>query len=736
MKQLVLAVLALSCGDVALGQEGDLIFDSKIRPLLRAQCQKCHGDGKLRGGFDVRSLESILRGGQTGKVLTPGAPEKSLLLRLVAADGEPHMPPEKQLTPAEIADLTRWINNLQRNPAADTKGRDHWAFRKPAPAMPPRVRDAGWVQTPIDAFILARLEAAQLRPSPPAGRAELVRRLHYDLIGLPPSPQQLQAALSDASPEWYAKIVDRLLASPHYGERWGRHWLDLARYADSSGFHNDLDRPSAWRYRDYVIRSFNADKPFGLFIREQLAGDEIDPRDPDLLAATGFLIAGPSNDDNMGMQAEKYRLDQLDDVVATTTNVFLGLTLGCARCHDHKYDPLPQEDYYRFLAIFNNVERREVPLKGGKVDLALARAPNRKEPIKGDFVSFLTDAGIKPRKTHLLWRGNFEALGPEVQPGVPHVLSSASFPLAAPTAQAHGWRTSLAEWLAAPDHPLTYRVLANRVWQHHFGRGLVATPSNFGLTGEKPSHPELLDWLAQELIRNGGRLKALHRMIVLSATYQQSSRVEQALAKIDPGNVLLARMNKRRLEAEAIRDGILAVSGNLNLTMGGPGVKPRMHPDLLASSQRNKWPDVTKEGPKEWRRSVYVYIKRQLLLMMLSLFDWPTASQSCGRREESTVPTQALLLMNDDFVAEQASYFADRVRAEAGSDPQARIERAFQLALGRSPGASRSAEASRFLAQRRDVYEKASASPEEADRRALVDLCHVLFNCNEFIYVD
>jgi hypothetical protein len=477
----------------------------------------------------------------------------------------------------------------------------------------------------------------------------------------------------------------------------------------------------------------NDDKPFGRFLKEQIAGDEIDPRDPELLAATGFLMAGPSNDDNMGARTEKYRLEQLDDVVSTTSTVFLGLTLGCARCHDHKYDPLPQEDYYRFLAIFDNVERREVPLKDGTVDFALAKVPDRKKPMKGDYVAFVSDAGAKKRTTHMLWRGNVETPGPEVKPGVPHVLAT-TIDLAAP--KSAGWRSSFADWLASPENPLTYRVLANRIWRHHFGRGLVATPSNFGLGGDRPSHPELLDWLAQELVRNGGRMKPLHRTIVLSSTYRQSSRTEPALAKSDPGNVLLARMSKRRLEAEAIRDGILAVSGKLNLEMGGPGVKPRMHPDLLTSSQRNKWPDVTKEGPREWRRSVYVYIKRQLLLMMLSLFDAPTASSSCGRREESTVPTQALLLMNDDFVADQAGYFADRVRSEAGNDPRAWVDRAFVLALGKSPSETRAVEATRFLAERRDVYEKGNASRSEADRRALVDLCHVLFNCNEFIYVD
>jgi hypothetical protein len=737
MKRILLTFLAFACGRSALGQDGDGLFVNRVRPVLQAHCQGCHGDAKLRGGFDVRSPEAILRGSRTGSVVIPGQPDRSLLLRLVLAEGEPHMPPNKQLTRVEIADLARWIETLKPVEPTDAKGKAHWAFRKPGPIVPPSVREGDWVRTPIDAFVLARLEEAALPPAPPASRAELVRRLHYDLIGLPPSPDDVQAAERDPSSDWYAKIVDRLLASPHYGQRWGRHWLDLARYADSSGFHNDLDRPSAWRYRDYVIRSFNHDTPYGQFIREQLAGDEIDPCAPELLAATGFCIAGPSNDDNMGAKTERYRLEQLDDVISTMGNVFLGLTLGCARCHDHKYDPLPQEDYYRVLAIFNNTERREVPVAAGKIDLTLAKTADGRKPLKGAFISYLTDARPTPRKTQLLWRGNHELLGPEVQPGVPAVLApvALAFPRksAGPTT---GLRTVLADWLASPENPLTYRVWVNRIWQHHFGRGLVATPSNFGLAGEKPTHPELLDWLAQELIRNEGRLKPLHRTIVLSATYQQSSQTSARQAQVDPNNLLWGRMNKRRLEAEALRDGILTVSGKLNLVMDGPGVKPRMHPGLLTSSQRNKWPDVTKEGPEHWRRSVYVYIKRQLLLMMFSLFDAPTSTQSCGRRAESTVPTQALLLMNDDFVADQAGFFADRVLAEAGPDPGDWVESAFRLALARGPSAARAAEAQRFLAERQAIYAMEGRPRPEAARRALTDLCHVLLNCNEFVYVD
>lgn len=708
-------------------------FEKHVQPILQQHCQRCHGDKKPKGGFDVRTKEAILIGAQTGKVLTPGDPKRSFILQMVSPEGDPHMPPNGQLTKAEIAELTEWIATLK--PTGSVPGRDHWAFRKLADPSPPSVRQSEWVKTPVDAFILARLEDKGWTPSHSADRIDLVRRVTIDLIGLPPTPEEIKSACADSSDAWYANVVERLLASPHYGERWGRHWLDLARYADSGGFHSDLDRPNAWRYRDYVIRSFNEDKPFPQFVREQLAGDEIDPNTPDGLIATGFCVAGPSNDDNMGQKIEKYRLEQLDDLLSTTGSVFLGLTIGCARCHDHKYDPLPQEDYYRFLAIFNSSERREVPLKAGKFDLAEAKHISRKGPMKEAGITYLTDS--QSRKTHLLWRGNHETPGPEVQPGVPTALAFAPADFApSKTGAPTRWRTTLADWIASPENALTYRVLANRLWQHHFGRGLVASSSNFGVSGDRPTHPELLDWLAGEIVRHEGRLKPIHRTLVLSATYQQASHTNAHLAKDDPENLLLGRMNKRRVEAEAVRDGILAVSGKLNQEMGGPGIKPRMHPDLLSSSKRNQWPDVTKEGPALWRRSIYVYIKRQLLFMLLQLFDAPSSNSSCGRRVESVVPTQALILMNDDFVSDQAGYFAERILAETNADPAAWVDRAFQLALGRSPRPARQADAVAFLQERRQVYRDQKLSEAESTRLALTDLCHVLFNSNEFLYVD
>ncbi|NBU08395.1 MAG: DUF1549 domain-containing protein [Proteobacteria bacterium] len=367
-------------------------------------------------------------------------------------------------------------------------GRKHWAFQPLRRIESPAVRDAAWPRNDVDRFILAALEAKGLKPSPEADRRTLIRRATFDLLGLPPTPEEVEAFVADTSPQAWERVVDRLLASPHYGERWGRHWLDLARYADSSGFHNDLDRPHAWRYRDYVIRSFNEDKPYARFIAEQLAGDEVPGADEETLIATGFCRNAPSNDDNMGKNKEQYRLDELDDVISTTSTVFLGLTVGCARCHDHKTDPISSADYYSLLAVFNGTEKRGVPKESD--DKAKA-----KEAVQ---LQALIETKAKVPATHLLRRGSLQNKGPEVGPAVPVVLAAKplEFPAPAADAKSSGRRRVLAEWIAAPDNPLTWRVLANRIWQHHFGRGLVATPSNFGFKGERPTHPELLDFLA------------------------------------------------------------------------------------------------------------------------------------------------------------------------------------------------------------------------------------------------
>ena len=633
-------------------------------------------------------------------------------------------------------------------------GRQHWAFQPLRPAQLPMVKDAAWAHNNVDRFILAALEGKGLKPSPEASRQTLIRRVTFDLTGLPPSPEEVDSFVRDTSPQAWERVVDRLLASPHYGERWGRHWLDLARYADSSGFHNDLDRPHAWRYRDYVIRSFNEDKPYARFIAEQLAGDEVPGADEETLVATGFCRNGPSNDDNMGNNKEQYRLDELDDVISTTSMVFLGLTVGCARCHDHKYDPVTSADYYSLLAVFNGTEKRGVPKESDEKEKA-------KELVK---LQALVETKAKVPPTYLLRRGSLQNKGPEVPPAAPLVLVSnpLRFPEPEPDAKSSGRRRTLAEWITAPENPLTWRVLANRIWQHHFGQGLVATPSNFGFNGARPTHPELLDFLANRLVADGGRWKPLHKLLVMSATYRQgaggsnqylvisnqspqtASLSTQSLitnhfskaASLDPDNTLHWRANRQRLSAEALRDSILAVSGKLNAQLGGPGIKPRIRADLLTASQRNKWPALTTEGPTQWRRSVYIYVKRQLLMPMMELFDAPTTTDSCAERMQSVVPTQALVLMNDEFVEDHAGFLAQRAMAEAGENQSRVIERMQLLALARPPGAERLKQAVAFVETREAVYAKEPATANPPRQRALTDLAHVLFNSSEFIYIE
>ncbi len=611
-------------------------------------------------------------------------------------------------------------------------GRKHWAFQPLESGSLPEVKLASWPRNDIDRFILAKLEAAGLKPSHEADRATLIRRVTLDLIGLPPTPEEVAAFEKDESPRAYEALIDRLLASPHYGERWGRHWLDLARYADTCGVHNDLDRPYAWKYRDYVIQSFNDDKPYARFVAEQLAGDEVENADEQSLIATGFCRNGQSNDDNMGKTKEvleQYRVDQLDDVIATTSTVFLGLTVGCARCHDHKTDPILAKDYYSLLAIFNGTE---------KLGMAKGAKDTKDKDIKDpNQVMALIEKKPDVPRTQVLLRGMAANKGDEVSAAVPIVLTSKpiAFPKAKGTTSLR--RRTLAEWITTPSNALTWRVLANRVWQHHFGTGIVATPSNFGFTGAKPTHPELLDYLARELIASGGRWKPLHKLMLMSATYRQQSRrgglqppsavKNRRPLEADPTNALLSCMNIQRMEAEVIRDSILAASRKLNLKLGGPGIKPRIRAELLDASQRNKWPVLNKETTEQWRRSVYIYVKRQLLMPSMELFDAPTTTDSCALRMTSTVPTQALVMMNDEFVEDQAGHLARRAAAEAGDDLPRIIERLFRIVFSHLPTESRMTQAVEFVQQRE----------LESDRMtALTDLCHVLFNSSEFVYIE
>lgn len=723
-------------------------LERDVQTILTQHCQDCHSSDAPEAQLDVTSFEKLLYGSVSGRILVPGDAQASLLLKLVAPESKPHMPPEGQLAPAEIATLAAWVNRVTPDRVPDRKlagSADHWAYRPLAAHGLPEVQTAGWGRTPVDQFILAGLESVGLQPAPLADAAALCRRLYFDLIGLPPTPEQLASfvagqadpATADAA---YLAVVDQLLASPHYGERWGRHWLDLARYADSSGFHSDLDRPFAWRYRDYVIQSFNDDKPLAEFIIEQLAGDEYRPEQPDAWIATGFCRSGPTNDDNMGegLAKEKYRLDLLDDVISTSSAVFLGQTVGCARCHDHKFDPIAQADYYRMLAVFDNTRRVNMGLSAEGIPVeppAKNKADQPNQPVA--MFMALTEATGKPRTTRLLWRGDAANPGPTVEPGVPAAFSHVPFVWSpgSTAAGTQGRRLAFAQWVASSENPLTYRVAANRIWQHLFGTGIVATPSNFGRTGAEPTHPELLDWLARYMLEHEGRWKPVQRLLVTSSAYRQSTKAAESLL-VDPANRWVGRMSQRRLEAEILRDAVLAVSGAINLDMGGPGVKPRIRPELLEASQRNKWPVVKEDGPAQWRRSVYIYVKRQLPFPMLELFDAPSTAQTCECRAESVVPTQALVLMNDDFSQQQAGLFAARVTREAGESRTAQVALAIRLAFSREPVAGETAEGIEFLEQQAATYARSGLSAAEADRQALLDLCHVLFNCNEFAYLN
>jgi hypothetical protein len=764
--------------DAVSAQDGDLkqaeaAFTDQISPIFDQHCGTCHGAIKPKSRLDLTSLATILKGGASGAVVAPGNSGASLLVKLVQNDAKPHMPPRGQLSEDELAILTKWVDGLPKSlaPGAEKpvteQDRQHWSFRAVAPQALPSVGHADWIRTGMDAFILAKLEAANLQPARAAEKIDLIRRVTFDLTGLPPTPTEVRDFLTDLSPYAYEKVVDRLLASPFYGERWGRHWLDLARYSDSDGFEYDNDRPFSFRYRDYVIRSFNADKPYDQFIHEQLAGDEIASYDADHIIATGFCRHGPTVENQ---KDEKTRLDEIDDIVSTTSSVFLGLTIGCARCHDHKYDPIRQQDYYRLLAVFNSREKRDVPISTPAEkavyiqtmavwEVEIERLQSQLPSLDGQakqnieqqiqelkqrqpqqpLAMAIQDAGRTPRPTRFLFRGSELTPGAEVEPAVPVVLASQPLEFGSPNPglNSTGRRGVLANWIASPDNPLTARVWVNRIWQYHFGRGLVQTSSNFGLNGTGPTHPELLDWLAGRLIAESWQIKPLHRIMVLSATYRQSTQFDAQYAQQDPGNLLLWRFPPRRLSAEELRDSILATAGTLNLQMFGPGIRPRIDPNFIATSSTAKWPTLEKEGPDVWRRSVYIFVKRSVLLPLLEAFDAPTAQQSCERRLTTTVATQALQLLNDPFTNEQSAFLSQRIWNSAGPDRKAQVQELFQLALSREPTETELIRGIAFLKQQFAFHhETPDRDPEQSRQLALTDLCHVMINLNEFVFVN
>jgi hypothetical protein len=608
----------------------------------------------------------------------------------------------------------------------------HWSFEPVRRVQPPE-DDSGWSASPIDRFFWARLREHGLWPASPADRRTLIRRVTFDLIGRPPTPEETGAFLADRSPDAYAKVVDRLLASPHYGERWGRHWLDVVRYADTGGFENDHFYPNAWRYRDYVLCSFNANKPFDRFLQEQVAGDELWPQDRDAVVATGLYCVGPALTE-AAMMGNQLEYEWLTDAADTTGAAFLGLTFGCARCHDHKYDPLTQKDYYAVQAVFAASDRpypEKIRLQRIKaLNGLLSEVPVPKELLNDPRCTLRGDDTVglnlfhrtDPMTVHRLRRGELNKPRDVVGPAVPEVLSAGHAPdFAAVPPQ--GRRAALAHWLTAPDNPLTARVLVNRVWGWHFGQALVRTPNDFGTQGEPPTHPELLDWLAQDFLDHGWDLKRLHRLILLSSTYRMGNRSDAEGVRVDPENRWLARFPRRRLEGEALRDAMLACAGTLNPEPYGRPVVPPLGAQELTGlfDAKGKWP-VTKNAEQHTRRSVYLLVRRTFTYPLFAAFDPPEAMVSCPQRARTVVPTQALTLLNSPLVRRQAEAFARRLRRECGDNPRDLVTRAWQLAFGRPPTPAEAERSLEFLRQKAAVR--------------LDEFCLALFNANEFLYVD
>jgi hypothetical protein len=702
-------------------------------------------------------------------------------------------------------------------------------FQPPKRPSLPGVKNAAWVRNPVDAFILAELEAKGLTPNAPAGKLRLLRRVSVDLTGLPPTIAEQDAFLADASPDAYDKVVDRLLVSPRYGERWAQHWLDLVRFAETDGFKADDYRPDAHKYRDYVIRALNTDLPYHRFIRQQLAGDELEPDNPDAIVATGFNRLWP--DEYNAANLEQRRQEILDDQTETTALAFLGLTFGCARCHDHKYDPTAQTDYFRFQAffaamhsdnpaVFEPSARRDYETKltawekatkeirdemetliaGPREELrkgamtkfrpeiqeAITTADDKRTPYQRQIALMAEPQLARPTKdmmkklpetkrkryeeletrlaaiprpvaphamavsdlrqappTHLLQAGNWFKPLQELSPAFPDFLGGGRVDTSlGERVQSAGRRAALARWLTRRDNPLTARVLVNRLWQHHFGAGLVATANDFGMQGDLPTHPDLLDWLAVEFMDRGWSVKEIHRLMVTSAAYRQDSRVDATnpdhvrAASVDPGNRLLWHARRRRLEGEAVRDGILALAGELNDRMFGYSARPKL-PDKVSNYA---WkPDASAADQK--RRSVYVFVKRNMRYPLFDAFDWPDLHNSCSRRVNTTTAPQALLLLNGELASENAQAWSARLVARHGTDDQALVAHAYRAAWGRAGTADEVRIGVRFVAAQAERLRERGAGGKsmtaaEARAAAIADFCHALLNTNEFLYVD
>ena len=817
-------VLAAFLGGAAARAQAPPTFQHEILPLFEQKCLLCHGEAK-QAGLDLRTLNSIMAGGSSGPALIAGKPDQSVLWKMVDSGkmpmgGEEFGTEQKQL-------IRYWIENgrfpslesaRDENQAAKitAEARNFWSFRKPVQPAVPELKNAARVRTPIDAFALRQLEDKGWGVNADADRATLIRRAYLDLTGLPPTPDEVQAFVEDPSPEAYGKLIDRLLASPQYGERWGRHWLDVAGYSDSVGNADDELRPVSWEYRDWVIRAFNEDRPYDQFLVEQIAGDQLVNYEPgtkpkpehiDELTATGFLRLPPDITDTQTIyQVDKW-YDALQTTVETSLKAVTGLTVGCARCHDHKFDPILQEDYYKLTAVYQAVwdpenwlpaaigfgewptryildaekEQREAWIEsvtGGdgyrslrrdrrRLEEAYAAHRNRwrdkataeaaaggaaaavdlpeitDEQLEKLFPELAAQAesfrakekelkGLTPHRiwaawdlsknpspTYLLIRGNYLSPGYKVEPGIPLVLDDPESPFRFPDAKPEwnhtGRRLTLAKWLTQPDHPLTARVIVNRVWQFHFGEGIVRTPDDFGTTGARPTHPELLDWLAVNFVQNGWSFKWLHRQIMQSTVYRQSSAEDHAKMAADPSNKLLWRKAPLRLEAESIRDSMLAVTGELDSRQFG-----KYEP--LTRAEDGEWVVDTENGGNEMRRSVYILNRRSGFHGMLQTFDAPTMDNgNMPQRFRSALPTQSLVLMNSQFVVDRAEVFARRVMTERDNF-DGRVSRAFELAYGRGPEEGERSLAHGYLETRPN------------DLEAWRTFCQAIFGSNQFLY--
>jgi hypothetical protein len=785
--------------------EGIAFFEKKIRPVLVAQCYKCHSaeSEKIRGGLVLDTREGIRKGGDNGPAVVPGDLKKSLLIKALHHNSDTlKMPPKEKLSDEVIQDFETWVKMGAPDPRdgkkvahADIdieKGRQYWAFQLPKKTTPPAVKDQAWPRTDVDRFLLAALESKGLHPVGDAESHVLIRRLYFDLIGLPPTPEQIDAFMTAAEKDRQKAleaVVDELLASPRFGERWGRHWLDVVRFAESTGRQNNFLYPHAWRYRDYVINSFNADKPYDQFIREQIAGDLLPAKDDkqkaEQLIATGFLALGPKvlNERNR----QQFAMDQADEQLDVTTQAFLGLTVGCARCHDHKFDPIPQKDYYAMVGIFRSTETcygtirviqnnqpaalvqlpREVPLPNAldrltpeaRERLQKQLADARKErsevrpgdmnqifkiirlqtqiaTIQSQLDSYFEDGtpknqamGVRDARfasdSRLYERGELDKPGETVKRGFPQVVATKQ-----PTITRGSGRRELAAWLASAENPLTARVLVNRVWLHLFGRGIVPTPDNFGNAGQPPTNQALLDALAVSFVEQGWSVKKLIRSLVLSRAYQLDSKYDGKCAEIDPENALVWRMSRRRLEAEPLRDAMLAISGRLDTT-------PAKASPVARAGEGNAFRALRFGGPgggDDRHRTVYTPIIRDQLPESLTLFDFAEPGMVVGERPTTTVPAQSLYLMNNPFVIRQAEAAADRLLAREGTDSD-KLRHAWMTFFGRPATDKEVEKAEAFL----DRYAKARSGDKDdpkARRAAWAALTQALFGSAEFQYRD